>query len=291
MTRQTDALIAQGRGYNQQSNTPMVNVVGSGQQGIVTDLSTYISNSAYIRRNLICLVLQTPRGFNSLPNPELWHATCKALMENGSRTIEGLRKTLTVEYVSNPIGAAGEQQEDIAKVNRERSTPTHVFTEKVGKPINRFFDLWIRMLMADPESGIPAVTSLGLGQGPADLLPDFTSMTCIYIEPDPLHKTVMEAYLVTNMMPKTAGQVESNRDITATLQSIDYSIEFTGIQQVGAGVNQYAQRLLDQMNLTGVNPNRRQAFIQEINADVSAGTGGYNNLIQKIASEQISPQA
>lgn len=288
--RQSDALIAQNSAYHLQSQSPMVNVVGSGQQGIVTDLATYISNAAYVRRNLICVVLQTPRGFNLMPNSDVWHATCKALMENGSRTIEGLRKTLTVEYVSNPIGAAGEQQEDIAKVNRERSTPTHVFTEKYGKPINRFFDTWIRMLIADPESGIPAVTSLGLSTGPADLLPDFTSMTCIYIEPDPLHKNVIEAYLVTNMMPKTAGQVESSRDITAPGQSVDYTIEFTGIQQVGAGVNLFAQQLLDQMNLTGVNPNRRQAFIQQADAFVKDAAGGYDSLIQKVASEQISGQ-
>lgn len=286
--RKSDALIAQNTGYNLQSQSPMVNVVGSGQQGIVTDLSTYISNAAYVRRNLICLVLQTPRGFNLLPDSAVWHATCKNLLENGSRTIEGLRKTLTVEYVSNPIGAAGEQQEDIAKVNRERSTPTHVFTEKYGKPINRFFDAWIRLLIADPETGIPAITSLGLSDGPADQLPDFTSMTCLYIEPDPLHKTVVEAYLVTNMMPKTAGQVESSRDITASGQSVDYTIEFTGITQVGAGVNQFAQSLLDQMNLTGVNPNRRQAFVQQVDAFVKDSNGGYENLVQQVANEQIT---
>lgn len=265
----------------------MTNPVGSGQMGIVTDLSTYISNSTYVRRNTICLTLQGPRGFRDLPNPEIWFSTFKSLMENGSRTIEGLRSTLTAEYVQNPFGGAGEQQEDIAKVMRERSTPTHVFTERYGKPVNRFFDAWIRYLIQDPETGYPAVASLGLTEGPQDILPDYTSATCIYIEPDPLHKKVQEAWLVTNMMPKTAGQVEGNRDITAPGQTVDYSIEFTGIQQVGAGVNAFAQRLLDEMNLTGVNPNRRDAFLQEIDADIRAGAGGYDNSLKTIADQQI----
>ena len=285
MVRRADALLAPETAYNDQSNAPMANLVGSGQMGIVTDLSTFISNAAHVRRNIIAVVIQTPRGFNDLPESEAWHATCKALLEVHSRTIEGLRSTLTAEFVSNPIGAAGEQQEDISKVNRERSSPTHSFVEKYGEPINRFFDGWIRYLMADPETGVPAITSIN--DDVSDLLPDYTGATVLYFEPDPLHKTVVEAWLCTNMMPKTAGQVEGSRDITQAGQSVEYSIEFTCIQQVGAGVKAFAQQILDGMNLSGTNPNRRNAHVQEISADVARGENGYAEVLGQLANDQI----
>lgn len=289
MSRLTDAILGKGQGYDRVSTAPMVNVGGTaaGQMGILTDLRGFHSNSAYVRRNVICVVMNTPRGFRDLPEPEMWQQTCKALHEIGAKTIDGLNATLNVEFVSNPIGAAGEQQEDIAKVNRERSVPVFTFTEKYGKPINRFYDGWIRYLMNDPETGIPAVVTLPNADGPTDLLPDYTGMTCMFIEPDPLHKTVVEAWLITNMMPNTAGTVNGSRDITAPGTTVDYSIQFTGIQQVGAGVIALAQRLLDTMTRTGVNPNTRQAFIQEISADVARGTQGYKEVMSAVAGQQI----
>lgn len=285
MTRRSDALVGQGLGFNRVSNAPMVNLIGSGQSGMVTDLSSYISNAAYVKRNINCIVLQAPRGFNFLPNPEQWHGAFKALMETGSKTIDGLRSTITVQHIENPFGAAGEVQEDPSKVMRERSVPVHTFHERYGKPVNRFFDGWIRYLIADPETNVPAVRTLR--NDIPDLLPDFNSASILYYEPDPLHKTVVEAWLITNMQPKTAGEVTGNRDIPSPGQGIDYSIEFTGIQQVGAGVIQFAQRMLDQVSLTNVNPNRRQAWLQEIAAEVKRGPAGYNELIQQAARQSL----
>lgn len=285
MTRRSDALVGQGLGFNRQSSAPMVNLVGSGQSGHITDLTSYISNAAYVKRNTNCIVLQSPRGFNFLPNPNVWHSTFKALMENGSKTIDGLRSTVTVQHIENPFGAAGEVQEDPSKVMRERSVPVHTFHERYGKPVNRFFDGWIRYLIADPETNVPAIRTIR--NDIPDLLPDFMGATVLYYEPDPLHKTIQEAWLITNMTPKTAGEVTGSRDIPSPGQGIDYSIEFTGIQQVGAGVMQFAQKLLDQISLTNVNPNRRQAWLQEIAAEIKAGPDGYSELIQKAAREAI----
>lgn len=288
--RLNDSVLTTDNMYSDVTKTAIVNVAGekSGQMGLITNLEGVIANSSYVRRNLICYVLRSPRGFDDLPNPEKFHSTFKALMELGSRSITGLNATLNVEYTSTEIGQAGEMQEDIAKVTRERSVPVHNYVEKYGKPINRFFDTWIRFLIGDPDMGIPAVVTLSNDSAPTDLLPDYTGATCLYIEPDPLHKTVVMAWIITNMMPNTAGEVVGERDITAPGSLTEYAIQFTGIQQVGAGVNWVAQQFLDNISLTGANPYQRQAFLREMDANLADATSSYQKTVETLASEQVT---
>lgn len=288
MKRTVDTILSPGAGFADVLTTTAVDVAGehAGQNGITPNLKGYISNAAYVRRPLQCFVLQSPRGFNDLPDPEIWHRTFRKLMETGTRTITGLNATVNVSYVSTELGPAGEVQEDIAKVTRERSVPVHTFVEKYGMPIHAFFDSWIRLLIGSAETGIPEITSLyELGSGPTDLLPDYTSATCLYAEFDPLHRTVVKAFLVTNMMPKTSGEYVGDRDLTAEGQTTEHSIEFTSIQQVGMGPKLLAQRIWDEISLVGVSTYMRAAAIDGIDADIAA-VDGYTAGVRAIADDR-----
>lgn len=285
MARLQDATLQQGSGYHDQSDAVMVDVRASGQQGYISDLKAYHANAAYVRRNVIAIVMETPRGFSDLPQGEVWHATLKALVETGAQSIEGLKSTLNVEYVQNAIGASGEQQEDIAKVTRERSEVTISWVEKYGKPVARFLDSWITYLIGDPDTGVPAI--IAVNDDVVDQLPDYYTMTVMFIEPDPLHKYVQEAWLVTNMAPKQGATREGRRDLTQAGESLTYSIPFTGMQQVGAGTNALAQQLLDQINFSGVNPNRREPFINAKAADAADARDGYADVVDRVAGTMI----
>lgn len=286
MARLQDALFPVNAGYNDQSQAPMVDVRAAGQMGFISDLRAYHSNAAYVRKNLIAIVMETPRGFNDLPDSEVWHSTLKALVETGAQSFEGLRSTLAVEYVQNAIGGSGEQQEDIANVTRERSEVTFNWVEKYGKPVARLLDGWITYLIQDPDTKVPAVVSLT--DEVADQLPDYYTMSVLFIEPDPLHKTVVESWLLTNMAPKAGSTKEGRRDLTQAGESVTYSIPFTGMQQVGVGVNALAQSLLDQINAGGINPNRREAFITAQSADAADARDGYREVVDRVAETMIN---
>ena len=286
MSRLANAIQAQGTAWNIYSTAPMVNIVGGGQMGIATNLAAYVQNSAYVPRNMKCVMMEAPRALTFLPEGQSYVEAFKALFEIGAKSIEGIRQSITVEYVENAIGAAGEMQHDIAKVKREPSVPVFTFTEKYGKTIQRLFNSYIFNVIADPENNVPAITSYD-ADGPLDLLPDMTAFTMMFYETDPLDRTVVEASLITNMMPKGSGPNEMRRDIPGTPSSVDYSIEFTGIQQVGAGVVAVAQAMQDAMRLTNVNPMRRSAWLQSISADVAAANTGIANNIQTVASQNI----
>ena len=283
--RAKDAILS-GSAHAVGQQAPMLDLKNGGQMGFQPDYPGFVSNAAYVSRNLICFLVQAPRGFQDLDNPAKLVATLKALVELHPKSIDGLQSTLEVEWAESPFGGAGEMQQDVSNVTRARSTPNFTWTEKYGKPINAFLEYWIVNLLMDPNSKYPGVVSRGSRQ-PTDLLPDYVGATMLFVEPDPTHTKVQTAWLCTNMMPRSGGEVTGRRDITAGGETKDYSIEFSAITQVGAGVDKFAQQMLDDLVLSGVNPNLRPALVDTISADVKAGEAGYANQLANASRTQV----
>lgn len=284
MARHKDAILS-GQAHAIGRSAPMVDLKHGGQSGFMADYTNYVSSARYIRRNLIPILVEAPGGFQDLDNPEKYVETLKALIELHATSIEGLQSTLTVEMSETALGGAGEMQQDVMNVTRERSTPTFTWPEKYGKPINTFLESWIVNLLMDPETKYPRVISNGVS--PGDLLPDYQSMTVMFIEPNPTHSKVVNAWLCTNMKPMTGGENTGSKELGTGGQEVEHSVEFSAITQVGQAVRDFAQRLLDQMNLTGANPNRRPAYLDAVTADVQKGEAGYRETIERAGQTAI----
>lgn len=288
MSRLADTLL-DNKGFNQYGQAPAVDIRKGGQMGHAPVFDSYVSNASYIRRNLIAILIEAPRGFQDLEDPEYWVATLKNLVELAPLTIEGLNQTLSVEHSENPFGGAGEMQQDITNVTRQRSTPSFTWNEKYGRSVANFLNGWTLNLIMDPETKYPRVVKLA--NRPVDLLPDYTGMTVLFIEPDPTHSKVVTSWLSTNMRPNgTVAEIQGRRELTAAGDKTDYTVEFTALTQVGEGVDLLAQEFLDRMTLTGANQNLRQAFITEIDADVEAAGAdgnGYSEQMEEIAAAAV----
>ena len=269
-----ESILAAQRGFAAQATSSMVNILESGQHGFMPDLTVHNADANYVRRNLICIMLQAPRGFLDLPDPDMWISALKAMFERHATRIEGLRATLTVEHQEVAAGGAGEMQQDPSNVTRERSEPTFTWPEKYGKPFKHLLEGWILYLIGDPNTKTPMVVSRGLARN-IDLLPEYTGATCAFIETDPSGTRVIEAWVSTNMRPTTSGAIEGSRDLTAGGELNELSIPFTALTQYGYGVRVYCQKLLDQMVRTGVNPNMAPSFVQEIDPEVARHNNGY----------------
>jgi hypothetical protein len=105
---------------------------------------------------------------------------------------------------------------------------------------------------------------------PADILADWSTMTCLFIEPDNLHRRVVKAWVTTNMMPKETGPIEGKRDLTSASELLELSIPFTGISQYGLGVNKLAQAILNNINVTNAVPFLHKAFINTADSNVAS---------------------
>ena len=284
MARITDAIL--GQAYSVNNTAPMLDLTFGGQQGYAPNLAEWVSNQAYVRRNLICILLEAPKVFSLFPNPEKWVQSLKSLMELHVKTIEGFNAGLSVEFDEHPVGGAGEMQQEVINVKRARSEPVFGFVEKYGRPIQTLLDYWIRYGMQDPDTKFALASTLG--KHPDDMLADWFTMTCLFIEPDVLHRKVTQAWVTTNMMPKSNGEIIGKRDLTSDLEILNLSIEFTGISQYGKGVDLFAQNILDRINIEGADPHMRPSFIQDMDSEVAGAQVGYETTPSDIGDNAVA---
>lgn len=286
MSRIQNAILQAGSAFGSGVNAPMVDLQHGGQMGFAPDYTEYVNNQAYVKKNLICVLVEAPKGFQYLPNPDVWVGTLRSLVEMHAMSIEGLNAGLEVDVAENAVGGGGQMQEDFTDVKETRSQPVFRFTEKYGMPIARFMRGWITNLMMDPNTKVANIATLS-GSKPTDMLADMYSATMLFIEPDPLHGKVVKSWLGTNMFPKGTGEITGRRDLTSASETTSYDINFTGIFQFGLGVDAFAQKILDGMSLVGANPYNRAAFIDNISADVAAMKKSYGQGISDLASAAV----
>ena len=285
-----DLFLDGAHAYAKDANGPVINLTGSaGDSGLVPDLQKHQNSSAHVQGNVIAICMSTPAAFDYLEKPELWHAGVKALIENHSRTIEGLDATLSVEYVETQFGSdSGNMLTEVAKVNRAASQPVHGVQEKPGKPVAFLWDGWIVNLLGDPETQIPRVLSGPRAGEIEHLLSSMVSATVLYFTTDRTFRHVEDAWLVTDMKPREGTVVQGNKDITAGRQELMHSLPFTGVQQVGHWVKQLAQTELNRMNESGIpNPHYRPAIIEQRGPGVAETEHGYVEDVQRAASEFV----
>jgi hypothetical protein len=288
MPRVDEALL-DGKAFSRGSTQPMLDLTYGGQMGFSPDLKEWVSNQAYVRRHVICLLLEAPAAFNLLTDrhPDIWVRNLRALVELHPRRIEGLNAGLTVETAETLVGGGGEVQEEFVDVKQARSQPVFTFDEKYGMPIQTFLRNWITYALMDPNSKVANIGTLGAA-APDDMLADQYAASMIFIEPDPTHKKVVKAWLCTNMFPKGTGDIVGSRDIGAAMNMQELSIEFTAITQFGLGVNTFAQQLLDNINITNANPYLRPAHIQKISADVEKAPTGYKTHTENLGNTAVT---
>lgn len=285
MSRVTNAILNQ-QAFGRGSSQPMLDLTFGGQQGYAPNLAEWVSNQAYVRRNLIPILLEAPRFFQLMPEPQKWVDTLKSLMELHCRTIEGFNAALTVETDTHPVGGAGELQDEIIDVKRARSEPVFGFVEKYGMPIQTFLSQWIHYGLMDPDTKYALVGTLS-GQKPEDMLADWYSATMLFFEPDPTHKKVVKAWITTNMFPKETGEITGKREIAAGSEILNLSVPFTGVSQYGLGANLFAQQILDTINMNNANPYLRPAFIQSMAPDVAAAAQGYKKNVEDLGAAAV----
>ena len=277
MARITDAIL-NNKAYNQ-SDAPMLDLDYGGQFGWAPSLAEWVSTQAYISRDVVCFVLEAPKFFQLMPNPEKWVSALKALMEVHTITIEGLNMGLTVDTEEHPFGGAGEMMEEYTNVTRARSQVTTTVRDKYGLPIANFLRDWISYGLMDADTKYALIGTRP--DAPEDMLADWYSMTCLFTEPDPTHRRPLKTWIGTGMFPKNTGDIIGRKDKVGGGQGQETTIEWTGIYQSGIGPNKLAQKLLDSVNFVGANPYTRAAFVDDVHPDVAAVDKGYKKSVEE----------
>jgi hypothetical protein len=245
------------------STVNMLDMTYGGQFGYAPNHLEWVNNQAYKTNKIIPIVLELPRFMRSMENPERWIRSARALFELHCRKITGINSTIEVTTNSHPFGGGGQIQEEFTNVKREPSKPKFQFIDKYGRPIQRFLEFWITYGMMDPETKYSLLATLP-NAAQLDMLADMYTMTMLFIEPDPMHRKVDKAWLITNMFPKSAGEKTGALDKTEDQEFLTIDVEFAGITQEGLGVDIFAQNIMDKINIQNANPYLRRAFLSGV---------------------------
>jgi len=272
MSKLKDAILASGKAYA--GHSPVLNLAYGGQNGHMNaigragpdgsgNFSEWISNQAYVKQNIIPVVMDYPKAFDLMADSQMWIDTYNAIMTLHPLTITGLTSGLTVEFAEHAVGGAGEMQEEITKVSRARSTLNKTYKEKSGKSIQKFIDMVIRYLYSDPDMEKPLLFSGAAGitnpvevakLGAGMYTPEYFTGTNLYIEPDITQQQVVDAWMVTNIMFKGNGERTGKRDTHSARETMDLAIDFTGITMNNESVLRLADTVLKGLNVLNASP-------------------------------------
>jgi len=259
MSRIKDAVLARDTAYA--THGPVLDLKEGGQQGYLSQVGkigddgkvydAWISNQAYVKRNIIPVVLAYPKFFDFMPEKDSLIEAYKALIELHPQTIDGLTSGLTVETDSHTIGGAGEEQEEITNVVRAKSSLSFSYKEKAGKSIQKFLDFVIRYGYMDPDTKKPLVSTFikSMDEIGGMYTPEYYTGTVIFIEPDALYKEVVDAWLCTNMFFKSNGDRTGKRDIKVGGETLDLTIESSCITMNNEATLKLADTILGKLTI------------------------------------------
>jgi len=190
----------------------------------------WMHEQAYLKRDVIPVVLQVPRGFNLLPNGTDWNEAIKALFEVHAKTIEGLNSSLTVEHAEHTLGVSGATMREISNVNREATSITiGGIQERYGNPFEILLDVWIRYMMMDPDLKAPLITRVAAPETlPKAWTAEWYTCTVMFIEPDPLYRMPVHAWLVSNLYPSGNPDIIGKKDKSTGREIKEISIDMGG---------------------------------------------------------------
>lgn len=285
MARITNALLDK-RAYGRVANQPMIDPTFGGQLGYAPNIAEWNSNQAYVKRQLIVVLLEAPKFFSYMPEPQKWIDTLKAMLEVHARTVEGLNAGITLDFDEHPVGGGGEMQQEVIDSKRARSEPTMTIVDKYGMPFQTFLYQYITYGIMDPDTKFALMNTLS-GNKPDDMLADMFTFSALFMEPDPSHRRVVKSWVGVNVMFKGTGEITGKRDLTSALEISTLSLELTGIYQFNLGTNQFAQTILDNINMTNANPYLRPSPVTAVSADVLASNNGYKGNVETLGSQAV----
>ena len=264
--------------------TRTLNLAEGGQNGALTAPHQWMSSAAYVRQPLIAVLVAAPGLMEYADDKAAQVASLKSLIELMPQSIEGLNATVTWEFAETKVGEAGEMLESVINSTRERSVPSFTWPEKYGLAVARYWKKFGEDYLSHPDLGRPAIISnqAYIDAGSPPILPSMQSFSVLFFEPDETMTSITNAWLSTNMMPKTSGEIIGRKTVGEAGEVPEQAIEFTALSMVGDAVDRQAKLYLDSLNVSDLRPAQLKPFTTEIASDVTAAEEGYASKVSSV---------
>lgn len=284
----TEQKVLEMDGFLTGYNVSATSFTDTGQFGFTPNHRAWGHLGLQTKENLVIMVLDYPRGFDDLPNPEKWIEAFNAIMTDLPSITEGFNWTQTPEFNEVEVGGTGDMHHTPAGM---KFTPTEIstaLTDRMGYVIEKFVKGWWDHLLMEVDTKRPAVTALpGNEKKEFIFSDDYRGGVIIAFEPDVAMRRVNKAQIVYNVMPKDGLESTGKRDLNATKELAQYTLTWTGTAVRDKGALQVAQMLLDLLVSNSVIASNRSAIVTEINQRVAELKTGLLASMQQSATEQL----
>lgn len=258
---------------------PVQDLSVGGQQGALQVPEEIWSNGSYVTQRVIPFVVEYPLAIQWTDNPEYWRKAIKHLMEVSKTRIDGLNGGVRVDYEQQPIGNWGDNMSTPSRAEIESSSPAYTWGDVTNATIQRFWTQYIKMFIMDPALGRAGITTQAayIAAGSPTLLPEHKSLTMLFVEPDESTVRPVHAWLCSNMMPDTGGEVNGTFETHYTGERKDVSITWTAVTMPvdNTAVLTMAKTALGTLAIENTNPLTMKGYLSDISSDVAAIATGF----------------
>ena len=235
----------------------------------------WINAAPYVTRNLIPVVISTPKGFDKLKGdlPKRMKEQYIELMESQPLRIEGFKSALNVETADVAFGHDGQQFKATTKIGREISEPSFTWAEIQHKSILRYLNFLVELFEGTPETnGIPLIAQESdYFEAEVIFTADMGSGTMVFIEPDVTRMTAIETYVCFGMRPiGTIGVNESKFEVAGAGETREYTVAYSALTIPPSNATRaLGNQLLKDMKVLKLSP-KDAVTIKSRDADVKA---------------------
>ncbi len=276
------------RAYAKSSMAETINLALNGQNGYLTDLSTYQAMTDHVRKPLIFKVLRVPVGLTMMPDAKDYIAAYKNIMETMMQSWSGLNRTLSVSVNDTQTGHSGEAFQTPTRVSRARTQLTSTIVEKDRRPIIRFMEDYVRYCIGDPDKGYPLLSDLHKDFD--DQLADTYGGIILAYEPDKTFRYAENAFLLTNVFPHgDIGENTASRQLQQDGEVPTYNFSWTCFQKVGYAVDKLAQTFMDANRVGHLDPSYIDVHVKAPDSYLTDVQTGYTEQINTLKDRLITP--
>ena len=271
-------ILKNGRSYDGLDITKGGQFGWSPALGDIKNMGNWMSNAAYVKQNGICILLDYPRAFDLVDKSGKLAGFLSALLSVRSKNFSGVNMNMNVNVASHQFGGGGQEQKEVTNVTRTAVNAQHVYQEVAYRPITTFHEFWVELTEGNENTKIPLMAQY---LKPGDLsLPHLKTATALYMEPDHLHKNIINAAIVTNMFPEgDIGEREIKSDKTADKPLTELTYTYGGIGMTNANVLEFAQKYLESLSpILHADPQRIAMYPAGAAANVKDSENGYGSI-------------
>ncbi len=280
MTKMTESLLKNVAKVSNSDTATISNVMEGGPLGVGASLTKIDSATPLTFSPVVPIITHVPTMFNEIEN---MNDILKALVERHTKSITGIDFGIELEVASSYTLPDGQEVNIPTKAKRTAISPNMTFPEIQGNLIWNFFRTWIS-LISHPDTHFSKLAAFTNNTEIDPFVFSFFSMDICFIQFDPtfLPQNIIDAVFVTNMFPKTTGNIGMQKEV-GTTQVQERAIDFNGILQHSNNTRAAGVRLAEILKLHEANFDVAPPVADSI-SEASQGKG-LEKEMEEIASE------